>query len=62
MKKLIVLFLSMLGLNTIINDLYTYLGYDIAYKSNVIKYAVVILLALTVFIFKKREQSAENSK
>ncbi|MCC6279772.1 MAG: hypothetical protein IT262_04175 [Saprospiraceae bacterium] len=62
MKKLIVLFLAMLGLNTIINDLYTYLGYDIAYKSNVIKYAVVIFLALTVFIFKKREQSAENSK
>jgi hypothetical protein len=62
MKKLIVTFLFIFALNTIINDLFTYLGHDIAYRNNIIKYVVAFFGALTIFILKKRDQSAENSK
>ena len=60
MKKLIVTFLIIFALSTILNDFYTFMGYEGFRQSNWAKYFVAFFVALGLYLLNIKAKSAEN--
>jgi hypothetical protein len=60
MKKLIVTFLTIFALSTILNDFYTFMGYEGFHQSISAKYFVAFLVALGLYLLNIKAKSTEN--